>query len=59
MAKDKYADKLIGLRCDVCKRRNFYTRKNKKTVERKMEFSKFCVWCRKHTEHKEVKITGK
>ncbi|OGY98540.1 MAG: 50S ribosomal protein L33 [Candidatus Liptonbacteria bacterium RIFCSPLOWO2_01_FULL_56_20] len=59
MAKAKYSENLIGLRCAVCKRRNYYTRKNKKTVERKLEFKKFCEWCRKHTAHKEVKIAGK
>ena len=59
MAKVKYADRLIGLKCAVCKRRNYYTRKNKKTVERKIELKKFCAWCRKTTVHKEVKITGK
>ena len=59
MAKAKYSDNLIGLKCSVCKRRNYYTRKNKKLIERKIEFKKFCPWCRKHTVHKEVKITGK
>ena len=59
MAKAKYSDKLIGLKCAVCNTRNYYTRKNKKTVTRKIEFSKFCSKCRKHTSHKEVKITGK
>jgi large subunit ribosomal protein L33 len=59
MAKVKRADKLIGLRCDVCKRRNYYTTKNKKSVERKIEFQKFCAWCQKKTKHKEVRLTGK
>ena len=59
MAKVKYSDNLIGLRCEVCKRRNYYTRKNKKTIERKITFEKFCPWDRKHTTHKEVRITGK
>lgn len=59
MAKVKYSDNLIGLKCAVCSRRNYYTRKNKKLVERKIELSKFCPWCRKHTKHKEVRITGK
>jgi large subunit ribosomal protein L33 len=56
MAKTKRSEKLIALRCDVCKRRNYYTRKNKKKVERKIEYKKFCKWCKKHTLHKEVKI---
>jgi large subunit ribosomal protein L33 len=59
MAKVKRADRLITLRCSVCKRRNYYTNKNKKTVERKIEFKKFCKWCRKQTVHKEARITGK
>jgi large subunit ribosomal protein L33 len=59
MAKVKRSDKLITLRCSVCKRRNYYTTKNKKKVERKIEYKKFCDWCRKQTLHKEGRITGK
>ncbi|MBI5220901.1 MAG: 50S ribosomal protein L33 [Candidatus Liptonbacteria bacterium] len=59
MAKVKYSDNLIGLRCGTCKRRNYYTRRNKKLVTRKIELKKFCPWCRKQTTHKEVKISGK
>ena len=55
VAKGKFTEKLVKLRCDVCKRLNYYKRKNKKTVERKLEFKKFCKWCRKHTVHKEAK----
>ena len=49
---------LLRLRCSVCKRANYYTSKNKKKVERKLEYKKFCKWCKKHTLHKETKITG-
>lgn len=59
MAKTKRADKLIRLKCSVCKRANYYSTKNKKSVERKIEFVKFCKWCRKRTAHKEARITGK
>lgn len=59
MAKVKRADKLVAMKCDVCKRRNYYTNKNKKTVERKIQFQKFCAWCRQHTAHKEGRIGGK
>jgi large subunit ribosomal protein L33 len=59
MAKLKYADNLITLRCSVCKRRNYYTHKNKKQVERKIELKKFCPWDRKQTVHKEARISGK
>lgn len=48
-------DNLIKMRCDQCKRINYWSRKNKKKVERKIELKKFCNWCRKHTVHKETK----
>jgi large subunit ribosomal protein L33 len=48
-------DKLIKMQCKECKRFNYWTRKNKKKVERKLEFQKYCKWCKKHTAHKEVK----
>ncbi len=54
MAKSKFSENLIKLRCSICKRINYYTRK-KKTLERKLELKKFCRWCRKHTVHKELK----
>jgi len=59
MAKSKYSDNLIGLKCADCGKRNYYTRKNKKKVERKISFKKYCPSCRKRTVHKETKITGK
>lgn len=59
MAKAKRSDSLIVLKCSVCKRRNYYTHKNKKSVERKIDLKKFCNWCRKTLPHKEAKITGK
>ncbi|QQG42393.1 MAG: 50S ribosomal protein L33 [Candidatus Giovannonibacteria bacterium] len=48
-------DNLIKLQCQSCKRIGYWSSKNKKTVERKIELSKFCKWCRKHTTHKEGK----
>lgn len=59
MAKAKHSENLIGLKCEVCGRRNYYTSKNKKKVERKVELMKYCAWDRKSTPHKEVRITGK
>ncbi|MDO8493008.1 MAG: 50S ribosomal protein L33 [bacterium] len=48
---------LIGLRCDSCGRAGYISRTNpKKMVARKIEASKFCKWCRKHTKHKEAKL---
>lgn len=46
---------LIKLQCASCKRINYYTRKNKKTVVEKIELKKYCKWCKKHTPHKESK----
>ncbi len=55
MAQGKFSDNLIRLRCSVCKHVNYTTRKNKKLVERKIEFKHYCKWCRKHAIHKEAK----
>lgn len=51
-------DNLIRLKCTKCKNANYYTSKNKKKVERKIELKKFCRTCRKATLHKEAKMTG-
>ncbi|MBU1102355.1 50S ribosomal protein L33 [Patescibacteria group bacterium] len=48
-------DNLIKLKCAICKRINYWSRKNKRKVERKIEIKKFCKWCKKHTTHKETK----
>lgn len=48
-------DNLIKLQCKDCKRINYWSRKNKRKVERKIELKKFCKWCKKHTVHKELK----
>lgn len=48
-------DNLIKMQCTQCKRINYWTSKNKKKVERKIEIKKFCPWCKKHTVHKETK----
>ena len=46
---------IVSLECTVCKERNYSTTKNKRTTTDKLEFSKFCARCRKHTPHKETK----
>jgi large subunit ribosomal protein L33 len=43
----------IVLACTVCKQRNYTSTKNKKTKPDRLEFKKFCRFCRKHTPHKE------
>ena len=46
---------LVTLACTECKRRNYTTTKNKKTMPDRMEIKKYCRFERKHTAHKEVK----
>ncbi len=55
MAKSKFSENLIKMRCTICKRFNYYTRR-KKTQERKLELKKYCKWCKKHTIHKQAKV---
>ena len=46
---------IITLACTECKRRNYSTTKNRRKSSERLEFSKFCRACRKHTPHKESK----
>jgi len=46
---------IITMQCTECKRRNYSTTKNKKTMTERLELKKFCRFCRKHIGHKEVK----
>lgn len=46
---------IITLSCTECKRRNYTTTKNKRTHPERMEQSKYCRFCRKHTLHREGK----
>ena len=45
----------ITLACVTCKQRNYRTSKNKKLTPGKLEFKKYCPFCRSHTPHKEGK----
>lgn len=45
----------IKLQCTVCKTVNYFTKKTKKSAEKKLELKKFCDKCKKHTLHKESK----
>ena len=45
----------VTLACGDCKRRNYSTVKNKRSTPDRLELSKFCRFCRKHTAHKETK----
>ena len=46
---------IISLECSVCHERNYSTTKNKKKTTERLELSKYCPSCRKHTAHKETK----
>jgi large subunit ribosomal protein L33 len=46
---------IITLACTDCKRKNYSTTKNKKSMPDRLELKKFCKFCRKHTIHKETK----
>jgi large subunit ribosomal protein L33 len=57
MAKSKGKTvELVALQCSQCDRRNYSTYKNKRNVQEKLEFNKYCKFDRKHTLHREVKI---
>ena len=45
----------VTLACTECKQRNYNTKKNKKNDPDRLEMSKYCRFCRKHTAHKETK----
>ena len=45
----------ITFACGECKRRNYTGTKNKKKTTERIEMSKYCRFCRKHTAHKESK----
>jgi large subunit ribosomal protein L33 len=45
----------ITLACTDCKRRNYQTMKSKRNDPDRIEFSKYCRWCGKHTPHRETR----
>lgn len=53
-AKAGVRDKII-LACDVCKQRNYITKKNKRNTPDRLEIKKYCRFCQKHTVHRETK----
>ncbi len=55
-SKKKGPVEKIALQCSECKRKNYTTEKNRKNIQGKMEFNKYCKFDRKHTVHKEAKI---
>ena len=45
----------IQLACGSCKRKNYVATKNKRTHPERVEYRKYCRFCRKHTDHKEAR----
>ncbi len=48
-------DQLIKFACSKCGRTNYWSRKNRKLVTKKLEYKKYCNWCRASLVHKEAK----
>ena len=46
---------IITFECTQCKNRNYASTKNPKNVTDRLQLSKYCRFCRKHTPHKEIK----
>jgi large subunit ribosomal protein L33 len=45
----------ITMACQVCKHRNYITRKNRRNDPDRLSLKKFCSNCRCHTEHRETR----
>jgi large subunit ribosomal protein L33 len=45
----------ITMACEDCKNRNYITKKNRRNDPDRLEVSKFCPNCNKHTMHKETR----
>ena len=45
----------LTLACEVCKRRNYITMKNKQNDRERIEMKKYCAHDRQHTLHKETR----
>ncbi len=48
----------ITLECTDCKRRNYITMKSKINDRERLEMKKYCSFDRKHTLHKETRLSG-
>ncbi|MBI5654531.1 50S ribosomal protein L33 [Candidatus Uhrbacteria bacterium] len=48
-------DNMIKLECTACRRVNYHSKKNKKTLKTRLELKKFCRHCKQTQPHKETK----
>jgi large subunit ribosomal protein L33 len=64
MAKNKGPRIAVTLECTECRQNNmqrspgvsrYLTSKNRRNTPDKLEISKYCRYCNKHTIHKEIK----
>ncbi|MCA9347129.1 50S ribosomal protein L33 [Candidatus Saccharibacteria bacterium] len=55
MAKKTEKRKIIGLVCEACGQRHYYSTKNTQNTPDKIELNKFCPTVRKVTKHVETK----
>jgi large subunit ribosomal protein L33 len=45
----------ITMACQVCKHRNYITKKNRRNDPDRLDLKKFCPNCGQHTEHRETR----
>jgi large subunit ribosomal protein L33 len=45
----------ITMACQVCKHRNYITKKNRRNDPDRLGLQKFCPNCGRHTEHRETR----
>ena len=45
----------ITMACQVCKHRNYITKKNRRNDPDRLELQKFCPNCGRHTDHRETR----
>lgn len=55
MAKKKGSRVKVGLVCEICKRHNYVTQRNKTNTPNALKLKKYCQQCRKVALHKEKK----
>jgi large subunit ribosomal protein L33 len=55
MAKATDVRPKITLACEVCKHRNYITKKNRRNDPDRLGLKKFCPNCRVHRDHRETR----
>ncbi|HEX4019276.1 MAG TPA: 50S ribosomal protein L33 [Frankiaceae bacterium] len=55
MAKATDVRPKITMACQVCKHRNYITKKNRRNDPDRLDLKKYCPNCNDHTEHRETR----